>query len=54
MPDKHAQVRLESEKRLDKLSKAVVTTLGPFGRNVIIEKENELPQSKNHNIFTFV
>ena len=26
---------------VDKLSKAVVTTLGPFGRNVIIEKENE-------------
>ena len=25
-----------------KLSNAVVTTLGPFGRNVIIEKENVL------------
>jgi len=35
---------------VDKLSKAVVTTLGPFGRNVIIEKENELPQSTKDGV----
>ena len=35
---------------IDKLSKAVVTTLGPFGRNVIIEKENELPQSTKDGV----
>jgi chaperonin GroEL len=33
-----------------KLSNAVVTTLGPFGRNVIIEKENELPQSTKDGV----
>jgi chaperonin GroEL len=35
---------------IDKLSKAVVTTLGPFGRNVIIEKENELPQATKDGV----
>jgi len=35
---------------IEKLSKAVVTTLGPFGRNVIIEKENELPQSTKDGV----
>ena len=35
---------------VEKLSKAVVTTLGPFGRNVIIEKENELPQSTKDGV----
>jgi chaperonin GroEL len=35
---------------VDKLSKSVVTTLGPFGRNVIIEKENELPQSTKDGV----
>ncbi len=33
-----------------KLSKAVVSTLGPFGRNVIIEKQNELPQSTKDGV----
>ena len=33
-----------------KLSNAVVSTLGPFGRNVIIEKENELPQSTKDGV----
>ena len=33
-----------------KLSKAVVSTLGPFGRNVIIEKQNELPVSTKDGV----
>jgi chaperonin GroEL len=33
-----------------KLSKAVVSTLGPFGRNVIIEKANELPVSTKDGV----
>jgi chaperonin GroEL len=33
-----------------KLSRAVVSTLGPFGRNVIIEKQNELPQSTKDGV----
>jgi len=33
-----------------KLSQAVVSTLGPFGRNVIIEKQNELPQSTKDGV----
>ncbi len=33
-----------------KLSKAVVSTLGPFGRNVIIERQNELPQSTKDGV----
>jgi len=33
-----------------KLSKAVVSTLGPFGRNVIIEKQNELPISTKDGV----
>jgi chaperonin GroEL len=34
----------------EKLSKAVVSTLGPFGRNVIIEKQNELPISTKDGV----
>jgi len=34
----------------NKLAKAVSSTLGPFGRNVIIEKENELPQSTKDGV----
>jgi chaperonin GroEL len=33
-----------------KLSDAVSSTLGPFGRNVIIEKSNELPQSTKDGV----
>jgi chaperonin GroEL len=33
-----------------KLSDAVSSTLGPFGRNVIIEKTNELPQSTKDGV----
>ena len=33
-----------------KLSQAVVSTLGPFGRNVIIERQNELPQSTKDGV----
>jgi chaperonin GroEL len=34
----------------EKLANAVVSTLGPFGRNVIIEKENDLPQSTKDGV----
>lgn len=37
-------------KGVEKLSNAVVSTLGPFGRNVIIEKNGELPSSTKDGV----
>ena len=51
---KQIEFNNESRKKLlngvEKLSNAVVSTLGPFGRNVIIEKNGELPQSTKDGV----
>ncbi len=52
--NKQIEFNNEARKKLlagvEKLSNAVVSTLGPFGRNVIIEKNNELPQSTKDGV----
>ena len=35
---------------IDKLADAVVSTLGPNGRNVVISKSNEYPQSTKDGV----
>lgn len=52
--NKQIEFNSEARKKLlagvEKLSNAVVSTLGPFGRNVIIEKNGELPQSTKDGV----
>lgn len=44
------EARKKLVKGVEKLSKAVVVTLGPFGRNVLIEKNGELVQSTKDGV----
>jgi len=44
------EARNKLKEGVNKLSKAVVSTLGPFGRNVIIEKNGELPISTKDGV----
>lgn len=46
----NSEARQKLAEGAKKLSKAVVSTLGPFGRNVIIEKQNELPVSTKDGV----
>ncbi len=52
--NKQVEYNEEARKKLlagvEKLSNAVVSTLGPFGRNVIIEKNGELPSSTKDGV----
>ena len=40
-----SEARNKLVKGIDTLADAVVSTLGPNGRNVVIEKDGEVPQS---------
>jgi chaperonin GroEL len=44
------EARNKLKEGANKLAKAVVSTLGPFGRNVIIEKDGELPVSTKDGV----
>lgn len=46
--DKQAKEKLQLG--INKLSNAVICTLGPYGRNVIIEKEGELPSTTKDGV----
>lgn len=52
--NKHIILRRDARHKLfkgaEKLSEAVTVTLGPYGRNVIIEKDNELPHSTKDGV----
>ena len=45
-----SQGREQLVKGIDVLADAVVSTLGPNGRNVVIEKEGESPQSTKDGV----